>query len=136
MDLNCFCEQIIITVVFFQLNTHQTYKEIQRRNHVHSKPKVHQVYGVIPYFVSHSIELRTFIVEQSNSVDLIRFDSMRERERERETDRQRERERDIERETERDRQTDRDRERQRERQRDRERGRERETLTKKYYSKL
>ena len=31
--------------------------------------KVHKVYGVISFFVSNSIELRTFIVEQSNSVN-------------------------------------------------------------------
>ena len=50
---------------------------------------VHQVYGVIPFFVSHSIKLRTFIVEQSNSVNS----------REKKRDRKRETERQIERKT-------------------------------------
>ena len=64
MDLTCLCLQINNTVVFFfQSSIHQTYKEIQGRKHLHSKPKVHQANGVIPFFVSHSIELGTFIVE-------------------------------------------------------------------------
>ena len=78
---------------FFQSYTHQTYKEIQSRNHVHSKPKVHQVYGVMPFYVSHSIELRTFIVEQSDSVNSIEKKKGGEKEREREREREREKQR-------------------------------------------
>ena len=38
--LSRLCIQISNTVVFFQLYKHQTYKEIQNKNHVNSKPKV------------------------------------------------------------------------------------------------
>ena len=85
MALTCLCLQINNTVVFFPII--HTSKEIQSRNHVHSKPKVHQVYGVMPFYVSHSIELRTFIVEQSDSVNSIEKKKERERERERNRDR-------------------------------------------------
>ena len=64
-------------VLFFQSYTQKS------RNHVHSKPKV----GVIPIFVSQSIELRTFIVEQSDSVN------SREKKKEKKRDRKKESER-------------------------------------------
>ena len=39
-DLTRLCIQINKTVVFFKSYTHQTYKEIQNKNHVNSEPKV------------------------------------------------------------------------------------------------
>ena len=51
MDLTRLCKQINNTVVFFQSYTEHTYKEIQRKNHANSKPKVHQVCGVTPCFL-------------------------------------------------------------------------------------
>lgn len=51
MVLTCLYLLINNTVVLFRLCTHLML-EIQSINHVHSKPKVHKVYGVILFSVS------------------------------------------------------------------------------------
>ena len=63
MDLTRICLQITNTLLFS--------KEIQSKNHVNSKPKAHQVYGVIPGFVSHGFQhgLTFIVLEQSDSVN-------------------------------------------------------------------
>ena len=64
----------------FQSYTHQTYKEIQSRNHVHSKPKVHQVIFGVSKYRTKDIHCRTEQLRQ--------FKREKEREKERETERQ------------------------------------------------
>ena len=83
MDLTCLCLQINNTVVFFQSYTHQTYKEIQSRNHVHSKPKVHQVIFGVSKYRTKDIHCRTEQLSQFK----------REKEKEKERDRKTEIER-------------------------------------------
>ena len=69
---------------FFQSYTHQTYKEIQSRNHVHSKPKVHQV---------------IFRVSEYRTKDIHRTEQLTQFKREKEIEKERDRKTEIERKT-------------------------------------
>ena len=83
MDLTCLCLQINNTVgFFFQSYTHRTYKEIQSRNHVHSKPKVHQVIFRVSQYRTKDIHCRTEQLSQ------FKREKEREKERDRKTDRE------------------------------------------------
>ena len=83
MDLTCLCLQINNTVFFFSNPTHI---KLIKKFKAETMSTVNRKYTKL-FFVSHSIELRTFIVEQSNSVS----SREKKKERKRETDRQIER---------------------------------------------
>ena len=68
VDLTRLYMQINNTVVFSD-HTHIQLIKNPKQNHVNSKPKVHQVYGVTTCYLSHGFGLWTFIVEQSLSVN-------------------------------------------------------------------
>ena len=68
-DLTCLCLQINNTVVFFSNHTHIKLIMKFKAETMSTVNRKYTKFGVIPFYVSHSIELRTFIVEQGDSVN-------------------------------------------------------------------